>query len=267
MNSHFILSVLWCGLSDVAADVVPVKEGDSVSLNTGVEINQQDIRWYFSDTRIAEINGAQSKICTDVQCPESFKNRLKLDHQTGSLTIRNIRTTDSGEYQLVINEKNSKSEKIFRVTVQGFYSKDGVSVFLSVCGVAADGVSVKEGESVSLHTGVKTNQQDSIKWYFNDTLIAEITGDLSFICTDVQCNEVVPALKLDEMKEGGNVTLYTDVIKNPNDVMTWHFNDILIAGDQKCHHCVMEIIARTLRKVNLSSYQFKELLNCLLNTV
>ncbi|KAL0161521.1 hypothetical protein M9458_045246, partial [Cirrhinus mrigala] len=26
-------------------------------------------------------------------------------------------------------------------------------------------------------------------WYFNDTLIAEITGDPSKICTDVQCKE------------------------------------------------------------------------------
>jgi len=58
-------------------------EGDSVTLNTGVQINQQDsIRWYYNDIRIAQISGDQSKICTDVQCnggDERFRDRLKLD--------------------------------------------------------------------------------------------------------------------------------------------------------------------------------------------
>ncbi len=66
-------------------------EGDSVTLHTGVKANQQGrIRWYFNGIRIAQINGDLSKTCTDVQCnedTETFRDRLKLDHQTGSLTI------------------------------------------------------------------------------------------------------------------------------------------------------------------------------------
>ncbi|XP_048038378.1 uncharacterized protein LOC125263394 isoform X2 [Megalobrama amblycephala] len=157
---------------------VSVMEGDSATLNTGVQTNQQEsIRWYFNDIRIAQINGDLSRICTDVQCNEGtgrFRDRLKLDHQTGSLTITNTRNTDSGDYELLIINSSSYSRKTFSVSVHGVSDVE---------------VSVMEGDSVTLNTGVQTNQQERIKWYFNDTLIALISGDLSYICTDVQCNE------------------------------------------------------------------------------
>ncbi|KAL0161220.1 hypothetical protein M9458_044945, partial [Cirrhinus mrigala] len=80
-----------------------VKEGESVTLDPGVgKKANQVMTWHHKDIRIAEITGNQSKICTDDQCKERFKDRLKLDGQTGSLTITNIRTTDSGLYNLEI---------------------------------------------------------------------------------------------------------------------------------------------------------------------
>ncbi len=98
-------------------------ERDSVTLHTDVKTNQQEtIKWYFNDARIAQMTGDLSDICTDVQCNEGterFRDRLKLDHQTGSLTIMNTRTTDSGVYRLRISSSNSITEKIFIVAVYG----------------------------------------------------------------------------------------------------------------------------------------------------
>ncbi|KTF72954.1 hypothetical protein cypCar_00047901, partial [Cyprinus carpio] len=114
-------------------------------------------------------------ICTDVQCnkdAERFRDRLKLDHQTGSLTIMNTKTTDSGKYKLEII-KGSDTEKIFIVTV---IAKRGE-------------ISVKEGENVTLDPGVIKNPVDSMRWYFNDTLIVEITEDQCKIWRDDQCEE------------------------------------------------------------------------------
>ncbi len=72
---------------------------------------------FFGDNRIAAINESQSKICIDDWCKERFRERLKLDHQTGSLTITNIRNTDSGEYKVKITSRNTGN--IFSVTVHG----------------------------------------------------------------------------------------------------------------------------------------------------
>ncbi|XP_016388101.1 uncharacterized protein LOC107723886 [Sinocyclocheilus rhinocerous] len=159
-------------------------KGDSVSLHTDVKTNQQeDIKWYFNDIRIAQIAGDLSFNCTDVQCNEGterFRDRLKLDHQTGSLTITNTRTTDSGLYELKIISIRNSSEKTSSVTVYDVPAAERDEMKTK---------SVKEGESVTLDPGVVKNPNDFMTWYFNDICIAEITEEPRKICTDVQCNE------------------------------------------------------------------------------
>ncbi len=100
-----------------------VNEGESVALDPGVIKNPNDLMaWHFNDLCIAEITEEPRKICTDVQCKdgdERFRDRLKLDHQTGSLTIMNTRTTDSGLYQLQINSSRFSITRSVSVTVTG----------------------------------------------------------------------------------------------------------------------------------------------------
>jgi len=124
---HDYLFISSPGVSDVEIDRLTVKEGGSVTLPTNVKINQKDrIKWFFQNTRIAQVIGNISS-CTDVQCNEGterFRDRLKLDHQTGSLTISDIQQADSGLYELQITSSisNTDSLKIFNVTVSGEYN-------------------------------------------------------------------------------------------------------------------------------------------------
>ncbi|KTF73010.1 hypothetical protein cypCar_00046383, partial [Cyprinus carpio] len=99
---------------------VSVKEGDSVTLQINVtEIQTDDmIEWKFGTNNflIAKINGKTSKIFDG---PDGrFRDRLKLDHQTGSLIITNTTITDSGLYELKISSTSSSGTKHrFNVTV------------------------------------------------------------------------------------------------------------------------------------------------------
>ncbi|KAL0161168.1 hypothetical protein M9458_044893, partial [Cirrhinus mrigala] len=72
----------------VDTEKVSVMEGDSVTLHTYVDTNQKG----------------------------RMRDRLKLDHETGSLTITNINTTDSGVYRLQIISSRT-SQKVFIVAV------------------------------------------------------------------------------------------------------------------------------------------------------
>ncbi|XP_039540349.1 uncharacterized protein LOC120487976 [Pimephales promelas] len=95
-----------------------VMEEESVILYTGVIRNLNDsVRWYFNEILIAEISDEPRKTCTDDQCDERFRDRLELYHQTGSLTITNTRTEDSGEYKLQINNSRFSIFKSFSVFV------------------------------------------------------------------------------------------------------------------------------------------------------
>ncbi|XP_043078737.1 uncharacterized protein LOC122327436 isoform X2 [Puntigrus tetrazona] len=129
--------------------------------------------WFFEENRLALINGEGHKVCADDECKERFIDRLNVN-QAGSLTITNVRNADSGVYKLKITSR--KIEKIFNVTVHGVRDK-------------IQRKAVKEGESVTLYTGEIKNPRDLMKWYFNETLVAEIVGDQSQICTEVECKE------------------------------------------------------------------------------
>uniref|UniRef100_A0A8C2DJM3 Ig-like domain-containing protein n=1 Tax=Cyprinus carpio TaxID=7962 RepID=A0A8C2DJM3_CYPCA len=102
---------------------VSVMEGDSVTLNTNdTDIQKNDqILWRFGHNNflIAQINrkNNKSRFYNDIG-DGRFRDRLQLDHQTGSLTITNIRTTDSGLYKVT----STSTQKLFNTFSLAVYA-------------------------------------------------------------------------------------------------------------------------------------------------
>uniref|UniRef100_A0A8C1MC61 Immunoglobulin domain-containing protein n=1 Tax=Cyprinus carpio TaxID=7962 RepID=A0A8C1MC61_CYPCA len=99
-----------------------VIEGDSVTLYTDVtKIHaDDDILWKFGfdNFLIAKISIQKKIFYTCDGINERFRDRLKLNNQTGSLTITNITSGHAGNYQLQISGAKRLS-KTFSVSVYG----------------------------------------------------------------------------------------------------------------------------------------------------
>ncbi|XP_050951460.1 uncharacterized protein LOC127154101 [Labeo rohita] len=186
------------------------KEGDSVTLRTGVTETQKHdlIQWTFGpvnpDNLIAEMNMKIHKIT--FSSDDIYKGRIHLENQTGSLTIRDVRTTDAGVYQLQISNSKETLYKRFNVFVAipepGLPTGYIVLICVLLFVVVALGViycmfkyckrkekkmvSVMEGNSITLKTGATEIQRDKeVRWMFGpqDTVIAQIhkkAGNISY---------------------------------------------------------------------------------------
>ncbi len=84
-----------------------VIEGESVTLYTYFTQIQQDdwIQWWFGKYVIVDTNVTTSSMTVyDDVLDGRFKDRLKLDNQTGYLTITNITTEHAGDYTVSTNK-------------------------------------------------------------------------------------------------------------------------------------------------------------------
>ncbi len=99
-----------------------VMEEEPVTLNTDAELQTDDeILWMFGDkdAEIAQTKGGTRQTTTSDVTDERFRDRLKLDHLTGSLTITNTTAEDTGQYKLKIIRSGNVSLKLFCVSVFG----------------------------------------------------------------------------------------------------------------------------------------------------
>ncbi|XP_059424846.1 uncharacterized protein LOC132159353 [Carassius carassius] len=157
-NNQFSVS----GVDTDGIKSVSVMKGDPVTLNPDFTEIQKYllIQWKFRSTRIAEVNRLAQTNSTYDGPDERFRGRLKLD-QTGSLTITNTSTTDSGLYQLTVVKKETIYIN-FNVTVYDLTEEE-------------NSILVIEGDSVTLNPEVTGAQRYLlIQWMYRSTRIAEV---------------------------------------------------------------------------------------------
>ncbi|XP_016384311.1 uncharacterized protein LOC107720984 [Sinocyclocheilus rhinocerous] len=157
---------------------VSVTEGDSVTLNTDVTEVQRDdqILWMFGpkENRIAEI---YKQTIDMFSSNETFGDRLQLDSFTGSLNIRNIRSTDSGLYKLQIRSNRGNSDKTFNVTV---YARLPVPVITTDYFPSSSSSSESSVSTCALLCSVVNVSHVTLSWYKGNSLLSSISvSDLS----------------------------------------------------------------------------------------
>ncbi|XP_065099404.1 uncharacterized protein [Paramisgurnus dabryanus] len=148
---------------------VSVKEGDSLTLHIDLSDRQKYdvIVWQFQhgNSPLAELNRKVPIFQTYDDVHDGiFRDKLKLDFQTGSLTITNIRTNHAGLYEVDFSSGTHTIHQSFTVTVNDEVKSK----------------SVIEGSAVTLHTDLtKIQKGDNIDWRFGpqETLIAKINKD------------------------------------------------------------------------------------------
>ncbi|XP_067272579.1 CD48 antigen-like [Pseudorasbora parva] len=202
--------------------MLSVMEGDSVTLNTDLtEIQEDDkILWKYGaeNSLIALIIRAAEVFSTSDDGPDGrFTDRLKLDHQTGSLTITNISTEHAGDYQLeIVGVK--QSSKTFSVSV---YARLPVPVIIS----NSSHCSSSSSSSCSLVCSVLNVSHVTLSWFKGNSLLSSISvSDLSI------------SLSLPLEVEYQDKNTYSCVLNNPISNQTRHPNIT-----QLCHTCAVNV--------------------------
>ncbi|KAL1246585.1 hypothetical protein QQF64_034548 [Cirrhinus molitorella] len=97
---------------------VTVMEGDPVTLHVPQLQGNELLVWRFGDEgKLIAKHDIEAKSSLLYDTDERFQDRMKLDHQTGSLIITNTKTTNSGPYAVKISSNKQTLYKIFTVAV------------------------------------------------------------------------------------------------------------------------------------------------------
>nr|XP_055073163.1 SLAM family member 5 isoform X1 [Misgurnus anguillicaudatus] len=199
---------------------VSVMEGDTVTLNSDLtEIQEDDlIMWMCGDSCIAKLNTTYQMIS---EGNERFEGRIELDSMTGSLTIRNISTTDAGQYKAqIIGEKVTR--KTFNVTVN---ARLPVPVIISYCPQNPPSSEISSVSKCVLMCSVLSVRDATLSWYKGNRLLSIISvSDLNI------------RLSLPLEVEYQDTNTYRCVLKNPISNQTQHLNIPKLC--QPCSDCV-----------------------------
>ncbi|KAK7166913.1 hypothetical protein R3I94_001333 [Phoxinus phoxinus] len=208
----FALLCLWNPVG-VFGDVDPVKsvsvtEGDSVTLKPAVALLLTNkILWRFGDqgVLIALIDDSQISLFDG---PDGrFKDRLKLDH-TGSLTITNTRTSDSGPYE--VNIKGGVGDQVgkFNLTVYSRLHVPAITRDSSQCSSASSSSS-----NCSLLCSVLNVNHVTLSWYKGNGLLSSVS-----------VSDLISSISLHLEVEDQDKNTYSCVLNNPIRNQTTHLD-------------------------------------------
>uniref|UniRef100_A0A673MAU0 Ig-like domain-containing protein n=1 Tax=Sinocyclocheilus rhinocerous TaxID=307959 RepID=A0A673MAU0_9TELE len=189
-------------------------EGNSVALNTDVTETHEndDIPWNFGveNSLIAEMNRKVGIFNTYNDTDGRFRDRLKLDKQTGSLTITNITTQHTGLYKLEISGLKLTS-KTFSVSVYARLPVPVISSNSSQCSSSSSSSSSQQ--NCSLVCSVVNVGHVTLSWYKGNSLLSSISvSDLSI------------SLSLPLEVEYQDKNSYSCVLNNPISNQTQHLD-------------------------------------------
>ncbi|KAG1946340.1 CD48 antigen-like [Pimephales promelas] len=183
-------------------------EGDSVTLNTDLtEIRaDDDILWKYGagNSLIVKISLEKQIFTTYDDVPDGrFRDRLKLDDQTGSLTITHTTTEHTGDYRLQISGAK-RSSKSFSVSV---YARLPVPVIISNSSRCSSSCSLVCSSSVLSVCDA------TLSWYAGMSVLSSISVcDLSI------------SLSLPLEVEYQDKNTYSCVLNNPISNQTTHLD-------------------------------------------
>nr|XP_021325232.1 uncharacterized protein LOC100536726 [Danio rerio] len=240
----FVMSGVF-GADEGKSASVSVMEGDSVTLNLNLTRIQgfNKIEWKFANTTLA-----RAKIANVLPYPDQTvisKDRLHLN-KTGSLTIRNMRTNFSGQYEAVVFHNSGTNKTQIVVTVYGS------PLVINAHKAETKSLSVTEGNPVTLHTDfTELHGDELIVWRFGDEgkLLAKEdkeTKSSPYYDTDerfrdrLKLHDQTGSLTINNMKDT-DAGLYTLKINCNNDTLYKKFT-VTVSGSGVSSAAVAGII-------------------------
>uniref|UniRef100_A0A671NGC6 Ig-like domain-containing protein n=1 Tax=Sinocyclocheilus anshuiensis TaxID=1608454 RepID=A0A671NGC6_9TELE len=202
MKRMFLKLVLFCLC---LWQEISATEGNSVTLNINLtEVSDSDILWECETEMalIAEIIRAAGRFSRFDGPDGRFRDRLKLDNQTGSLTITNTTIEHAGRYKLTITGRKRVSKKIILM----FSARLPFPVISS-------NSSQCSSSSCSLVCSVVNVGHMTLSWYKGNSLLSSISvSDLSI------------SLSLPLEVEYQDKNTYSCVLNNPISNQTQHLD-------------------------------------------
>ncbi|XP_056615553.1 uncharacterized protein LOC130430460 [Triplophysa dalaica] len=192
-NAHLNVSLLCQSCSGGKMKMMPVSEGESVTLPTNLKERQKDMQWFYygKDNSFIGKHFEGTTSCHKYD-DGRFTNKLQVDNKTGSITINKISGINAGIFALITYQPQM-DQLCYNVTVN-----DRTTM-----------MSVHEEECAIIPTHLTEQNQDLIEWlYEEDKLIADLYKNQSDVEYDCRFKD---RLHLDN--KTGSLTI-TNISKN-----------------------------------------------------